>query len=467
MKKWTTKHQYKHSYKGFKKHCKNSHKRKVYSYKKHIKKFGLINIERKTLRAIKTATSKYFSEMIKSTHKSKAVSHNNLSYKLPRDFCFIHSPSSTLKSIHRIHQIVKEPNLKNISIDHSKVKNYNLTSEVLLGLCVETERTQRRLNKKASCSNKIKKLRIIGTFPDDSDHKQLISEIGVVKEIGANTNTPASTSTKRPHLFSKKSIGPSIASAYSDDDKTRAADQFTRYVNKCIKDHRLSLTDEAMQQLLITISEVLDNAERHASQDARSHIWHAKGYLNSESNRENLEISLFNFGRTIASTFDALPDGTFGKKQVMEYAKIHSSSDFSEEQLITVAALQHRYSSKNRDDRDTNGQGTICLIEFFEHLCDNLSELPSYERIKPEMSIVSGMTHILFDGTYRLSPLSNYTKDNAEQLIIAFNKENSLKLPPDPICVKSLTDGAYFPGVAISIRVPLKEEENKGDYSGY
>ena len=78
------------------------------------------------------------------------------------------------------------------------------------------------------------------------------------------------------------------------------------------------------------------------------------------------------------------------------------------------------------------------------------------------MSIVTGNTHIVFDGTYKLSQVTDDLKlEGDEQLIIAFNDENSLQSPPDPKSVRWMGK-SFFPGVAISIRFPLNEEVENG-----
>jgi hypothetical protein len=291
----------------------------------------------------------------------------------------------------------------------------------------------------------------------------MIEEIGVLKDL--KISPPLSTTAKRNQLlFRKKSVGANIADAYSNDDKTKAAFQFAKHVNRCVNEHQLSLTLEAKNELMQAVSEVLDNAERHSSASGNSHIWHARGYLNSNSENEYLEISLFNFGMTIARTFETLPEDNYGRHQVMGYADYHKDI-LDRELLITIAALQQRYSSKNISERDTNGQGTTILIEFFERFCDELSKTPIYKTVTPQMSIVSGKTHIVFDGTYRLTNHPNYTNTEDEQLIIAFNATNSLKSPPDPNYVRQLSGNAYFPGVCISIKIPLKEENDDGKNS--
>lgn len=466
MKKWMSDTGYHNTVKKYRKLKKARERSLIHIRRKHVRKFGPFSSEKKSTIAIKNTISEFFKRMSIEDNNDLHVNSPYLSIKAPKNFCFIHHPGYAIKFIHKAHCLASNRGVRRLNINHSASINYNLTSEVLLGLGIEASKTQRWLtkrNKFKTWRQKDRKLSIDGILPKDADHKQLINEIGVVKEINAQTTKPTPYSKNKQHLFSKHSVGTSIASAYSNDDKTRTAEKFCQYVNKCVKDHNLCLTQSASHKLLLSLSEVLDNAERHSSRNGSRHIWHARGYLNSESNSENLEISVFNFGMTIADTFSYLSPSNYGKKLVLDYVNAHRSSGFSLEQLTTIAALQHRYSSKNVTQNDTNGQGTIALIEFFERLCDDLSVFPEYERVKPEMSIVSGKTHILFDGTCRLTRLPNYTEDDTEQLIIAFNKQNSLKFAPDSAYVKKMSGDVYFPGVAISIRVPLKEEEHNGE----
>ena len=464
MKKWSTNASHRDYIRHFKTYTYKADRRRKTAYSKHILKVGLSGYNKRSIGAVKHKTASFFKLMARE-HTSNINGNSFGLIELPKDFCFIHHPSNALEHIYRAHMMSLNPNIKQIHIDHSRVTRYNLTSEVLLGLGIEISKTIRWLRKTKQSRHwkqKHRKLSVSATPPKDKDHQQLIIETGLVKEMRTKSE-PLITKTGKQHLFRKQSVGTSIANAYSNDDKSKTAIQFCNYVNKCVEDHNLILTDEAANQLLITISEVLDNAERHSSKTKGSHIWHARGYLNSDSNSEHLEISLFNFGMTIAETFSALPDSFYGKDLVMQYVNAHASTDFTTEQLTTVAALQHRYSSRNLSQTDTNGQGTIDLIEFFEQFCTNLSDFPNYGVVKPEMSIVSGQTHILFDGTYRLTKLPNYTEDESEQFVIAFNNEDSLKSPPDSRYVKRMGEGIYFPGVAISIKVPLKEEDNNGE----
>ena len=66
------------------------------------------------------------------------------------------------------------------------------------------------------------------------------------------------------------------------------------------------------------------------------------------------------------------------------------------------------------------------------------------------MAMLSGDTHILFDGTYRMGP------DSTGRDVLAFNQSNSLAEPPDSNYVRHL-QGVRFPGTVVSIRFPLQQ----------
>ena len=116
---------------------------------------------------------------------------------------------------------------------------------------------------------------------------------------------------------------------------------------------------------------------------------------------------------------------------------------------MTVIALQGHVSSKNKSDKDTRGNGSIDLIEFFQMVYKECS-LVDATRDKVKMAILSGGTYILFDGTHQLVELENGIKT------VTFNKMNSLDELPDPKYVRGLK-GIHFPGTVISIRFPLGE----------
>jgi hypothetical protein len=70
------------------------------------------------------------------------------------------------------------------------------------------------------------------------------------------------------------------------------------------------------------------------------------------------------------------------------------------------------------------------------------------------MAILSGNTHIMFDGAYKMK------NDPTGRQVIAFNQNNDLNEPPDDKYVTHLGK-ANFPGVIIGIRFPMATSQTK------
>ena len=124
---------------------------------------------------------------------------------------------------------------------------------------------------------------------------------------------------------------------------------------------------------------------------------------------------------------------SFAYQAVSPYVEKHRASEFfasgwDEKNLLTLVALQGDVSSKNTSEDDTRGNGTVEMIEFFDKISHELSPSDS----SPEMAIISGSSHIRFDGTYSLGD------DDSERKVIAFNQPNDLNHPPDKEYVSNL-----------------------------
>jgi hypothetical protein len=178
--------------------------------------------------------------------------------------------------------------------------------------------------------------------------------------------------------------------------------------------------------------------------------WTVQGYLDNSLAEPICEIAIFNFGKSIAQTLKDLPSGAYTRNQIDPYVLLHAGRNFfgttwSQSDLLTLIALQGHVSSKNRNSKDTRGQGTGDLIDFFQRVH---KECAKNSTVKAKMAIVSGGTYILFDGTYTMR------ESQKRGRVIAFNPQNDLYSKPDPRFVKSLS-GVHFPGTIISIRFPL------------
>ena len=64
------------------------------------------------------------------------------------------------------------------------------------------------------------------------------------------------------------------------------------------------------------------------------------------------------------------------------------------------------------------------------------------------MALVSGRTHIAFDGRYLMKEIETPSRELRKT--ITFNKKHDLGVAPDPTCVRILE--RFFPGTLLSVR---------------
>ena len=134
------------------------------------------------------------------------------------------------------------------------------------------------------------------------------------------------------------------------------------------------------------------------------------------------------------------------KRELQELSEVHHKrglfgTSWSRENLWTLYSLQEGVSRfRDQPGGSDRGQGTVKLIDFFQRLGKTL------DGQKPQMCILSGSTHILFDGTYEMRAV---TKGHEKRQIISFNESNDLWERPDDRYVKSIR--GVFPGTLISM----------------
>lgn len=368
---------------------------------------------------------------------------------VPKTFSIIDHPEQVIKTISQFAAVkcsVGRPT--EVYIDQSGLKNYDLAASALLDLVAVELKNELIINNKAT--------QFRGKLPNDGDVQTFIRAIGIIKHLGISNRIPTWSEMQKLRVFDRRNRHYSRpVSAKTASRKERAASGFVDHINECLAIKGKVLTPRGITQLSGCIGELLDNAEEHAAFPD----WSMLGYLDLKRKQPKVEIAIFNFGRSIAETFQELPSGHFALRSVMPYVRRHMKTrsvftQYGEEELFTVMALQEHISSKNNHADSQRGHGTIQLLRFFQ----NIHQLCTGSQTGAEMTLVSGRTVIRFDGSHSLK------KGVGSANVIAFNQKNSLDFPPSQEYVRRL-NGAKFPGTIISIRFPLtnsmvKEEEN-------
>ncbi len=365
--------------------------------------------------------------------------------RIPSTFSVIKNPKNTVETFLQFSEAARSARVRKIFFDHSELKDVDLAAESVLDLIAieyEKENKTRR-----------KKLAIGGAYPKDQSLKRYLRAIGIVKNLDIKHEFLPSEEEEKLKTFQMRNKKLARAHSVSDADyKERAVADFVKHIDECLHSRNKKLTPEAKTALSLYTGEILDNVEEHTDIDD----WTIVGYLDTSSSSKICEIAIFNFGKTFAETFKTLPNDSFARAEITPYLDAHRKKGlfgkhWHEDDLLTLVALQDNISSKNKKAEDDRGTGTVQLIEFFQRIH---SEWTSQSNKHALMCILSGNTHILFDGKYHMSP------DHSGRMIIAFNANNDLNDEPDKSCITNLGE-TFFPGTIISIVFSLQDTQTE------
>ncbi len=389
-----------------------------------------------------TKIGRYFTKMSLNEIRGKRPI---VKINMPRDFCIFSNPEQVIKHCGQVFNLFRRTDIEHIHFDHRKTAKYSLGAEILFGLSTAE-------GVKYRSTNSYQTVRLDGELPSNRDHANIIRDVGIVSEVESVTaNQQVAQNMQLVHVFKSECLTFETPSAMALDSITKTTNEVIIHLNQCLKDLHLELKSSAAERFRKCISEMLDNAVEHCKQTHPA--WYVRSYLNGNGSDRFFELSIFNFGCSYADTFTRLSNDHYAKGFVSQYIKNHRSL-FDESALYTIAALQGRVSSKNNDEYDNRGQGTIVLIESFENMYNELKLLRPdlVHDNRSMMNLISGKTVITFDGRYK-SKTVHYS-DGSERVIYPFNDELDLKCPPSSSYIKTMTL-AYFPGAMINIRLPL------------
>lgn len=234
----------------------------------------------------------------------------------------------------------------------------------------------------------------------------------------------------------------------------RVATSMTNYFNKCLKKQGMELNDDGILLLGRILGEVINNCEIHGGNQS---TWYTQGHyktLGADSYGE-MQLLFLNLGNTIFEglKYTSSEETKNRLKHILKKHKKYMSSNWNEEMIYTVFALQQGIS-RLRDSAiegyEARGTGTVRLIEQMHAIGESESGL------KPRMTVVSGRTYIDFSGTYKMQPcmfVNDPAFGNGLKKIIAFNEDNDIYKPADSSKVKRLQEN--FPGTIISLKFYL------------
>ncbi len=352
---------------------------------------------------------------------------------VPSIFSFIEHPNQALNLIYSTVKATRNRTAKKLTIDHSVCNHIDLCSSMLVDIVMmefDRETTERRSKRK------------IGGYLSQNDHVNCI-----LRSTGLLHNLKVKGQEAKPEIdrnFKKFDLVRGYRRKLTKHKSTlqeKTASGLMDYFDQCLEVYGFSLTSKGQGYIGNLAGEVIDNAERHSTQDN----WWTVAYMEQDHERGygRCHISFLSLGETFYESMLSLSHDSNLRGEIEELVDNHKNkynlipnSGLSEENLWTLYALQEGVSSSGH-----GGTGTISMIQTFQELgstCDS--------GVTPQMAIVSGSTQIKFDGRYKLEKTMIHGK---YRNIIAFNDSNSLEDRPDKKYVRQLK--GFFPGSIISL----------------
>ena len=342
--------------------------------------------------------------------------------RFPKVFSFIENPEGTIAALNQLARYARDERVGKIRLLQRHCSTIDHCAEAVASLLVRDAYDQHRKE-------------FAGQPPRDPLLRRMAYAVGVPSELFGLPEPP--DIIKFPVTHGRREISDTTTTA---ETTTR---ELVEYIDRCLATLGYGLARTARTKYTNLVAEVINNAETHSGE---LDWWVAAYYEQApDGRRGECHITIFNLGKSLSDTLQSLEDGSLLKGMILSRVKSHRphfSKSWQEDDLWTLFAIQRRVSRQNNgtDEVGHYGQGTADLIEAFHILADT-------QITTPKMCVVSGSTHILFDGTYR-------TAQNARSRSrIAFNAINSLADPPDSRYVHHMS--VRFPGTLVSLRFSL------------
>lgn len=372
----------------------------------------------------------YFIMKMSNLFKYKRNYKNKIKIKIPKNFSIIDNYIESLSTIYTfLSEVSRYKAVDILSFNYSLLETFDLAAETLLDIIVKE-------------LAKYSKIAIFqGTLPKNQNSLRFIYSMGIIRELKNLSKNPPDK-FRSISIFREGNLDSHIITkGIQLTHENIVAIDFTKYIDKCLSSTGYMLSRDGRSQIGQYVCEILDNIKEHSNRDD----WRIAGFLDTSSEELTCEIVIVNIGLTIAESFYENTD-LINEYEMNKYVSSHKSMFLTEENLITLFALQGNVSSKNKESI-SRGQGTIQYLSFFIELNKLLSELdPSINF--PTMILVSGHTYIKLDNKI------NKFKDDINGWIIPLNNQGSLEFPPDKHYFLK-TGELNFPGTLISIKFDL------------
>ncbi len=420
---------------------------------KRIKKINSFNTKKLLPKPDYPENIQYLLSIPEFFSKTKVNKNGNGHLFVPKCFSLIENYEKSFDFLKQLFVTLHENNIDSINIDYSECERIDVDASICMDLIlaefISYFNQCRRLG-----YNNIFKNGITPTNFENENIKKVLFSIGAYRNIkGFKVNyedvldLPVIVNDKNNlEVWSKSEV-----------DLTKIVE----YIKSCLTRLNRELTIDAEKEFYHVIGEIMSNSLEHSTMP---NIFSIGFFQETHTEVEHYGIfnfSIFNFGDTIYQTFKN--DDCLNKTAVKQMTDLSEDftkkgffkkAAFEEETLWTLYALQEGVTCKDKK----RGNGSIRYIENFFKLKGNMDN----DNIS-RLTIVSGNTRIMFDGTYNIINKVK-TGENRKYKMITFNESGEINEEPNKKFVTFAHN--FFPGTMISARILIKFDNTNENNNG-
>lgn len=383
----------------------------------------------------------------------KNIPENEGIFKVPKEFSIIDFPKESFKFIQNVLGALLLQKYEKVYIDYGECIRLDLGAQALFDIILKDVFTfYDRCKLYKATRPRVKEINGINIVNRDV-HKLLFSVGSPVIFNNKSFHYPDIIPYKLCIHNNDTAGDQAKMREQKDIDTTKLVD----YVLDCLKRLKRTLTAEKLDDLSTVIGETLINAEEHSTTKHRFSIGYFHEITEGDKHYGVFRLTILNFGKTI---YEKFKDPQCANKSVVQKMKnlseqytksnFFSFKKFEEETLWTLYALQEGVTSIPEERYKKRGNGSIQFIESFFNIKGKMKENDDLSL----MSILSGNTNILFDGTYNIT---SKQIDGDDYKFMTFNESGNIDDKPDSKFVKFADN--YFPGTIISAKILFNEDD--------
>ena len=404
-----------------------------------IRKFLPVNLRY----LIETESSPFYSNEIK---KEKYITQGTV--LIPQNFSIIDNPQDSYHALKRIVHGLLYENTKYLVLDYQQCNNTELETQALLDLILMDYSKCRKVCQKYKLKGaKFSELKAENI--NDKNLQKMIWSVGSPVNLGIKEIDFPETEKFKLKTHDGKD-GDIINQ--KDIDTSKLLD----YLMNCLRRMKKEMSPEKISDMGNVIGETLINAEEHSTLKRRFSIGYFTEFNENNSHYGLFNLVIMNFGKTIYQKFksDDCPNKSVVNR-MEELSKKYTEKGFfsighiEEECLWTLYALQEGVTSVSPDEFSKRGNGSIQFIESFF----NIKGSNGKDDVS-QMTLLSGNTNILFDGTYEIQ---EKIRDNQRYKMMTFNNSGNIEEKPDNKYVRHIEH--HFPGTIFRAKILINDDD--------